>query len=187
MPAQEGNYLIRFFEDLDLPAGIVDENGSVVFANRTAREGFSDQSKERTAAHEALLKIASWIRSTGRDWRGVLFETHELQWIVRAWPLGESSVAFLGWPTQQPPSETTRLVTALGLEPSEARLALRIAHGLTDEAIGDRLGVALPTIKNRTCTLYRKLGVRNRVELTALVLSSLSEIEEAPCKLARPA
>ena len=189
MTEEKGNYLIRFFEDLDLPAGILDQNGQVVFANRAAREIFCDESEPHKDAHEALWKILGWIRATGRDWRGVLVESDDVQWIVRAWSLGGKSVAFLGRPSQQRPTEIARLGAAYGLEPSGARLALRIAQGLTNEAIGDRLGVALSTIKSRTFTLYRKLGVRNRVELTALVLSSLSEPQgaDSPRKVARPA
>ena len=172
---ETGDCLTRFFDDLDFPAGILDQDGRLLFANRAASGTFGEGAEPCKATLDALSSVGHWVRETGREWRGVLVVTADIQWVVRAWSVGSSRVAFLGRPAPKRPSEIARLTAVLRIEPSEARLALRIAQGLTNEVIGARFGVPVSTIKNRTCSLYRKLGIRNRVQLAALVLRSLDE------------
>jgi len=47
----------------------------------------------------------------------------------------------------------------------ERRLVRVLAGGATNREIADRLGVREQTVKNQLSQLYRKVGVRNRLEL----------------------
>lgn len=52
------------------------------------------------------------------------------------------------------------------LPPRQAQIAGLVAIGLTEAEIGRRLGITRNTVKNHKTIVYRKLGVRNAVELT---------------------
>lgn len=70
-------------------------------------------------------------------------------------------------------SPTIRAVNAQGmtlLSPRELELVQCLAEGLTNRAIGDRMGLSQHTVKNYLLRIFDKLGVSNRVELLALTL-----------------
>lgn len=52
------------------------------------------------------------------------------------------------------------------LAPRQREIADLVAEGLTEAEIGARLGITRNTVKNHKTIVYRKLGVRNAVELT---------------------
>ena len=52
------------------------------------------------------------------------------------------------------------------LSPRQQQVAALVAAGLTEVEIGARLGITRDTVKNHKTIAYRKLGVRNAVELT---------------------
>jgi DNA-binding CsgD family transcriptional regulator len=61
------------------------------------------------------------------------------------------------------------LVSAFGLTPAEARLAVRfLAKGSLEEAAGD-LGVSIDTARNQLKSVYQKTGVRRHGEIIALL------------------
>ena len=51
------------------------------------------------------------------------------------------------------------------LTPAEAAVVSHVARGSTNREIARALGKAEGTIKNQLASVYRKLGVRNRVRL----------------------
>lgn len=51
-----------------------------------------------------------------------------------------------------------------GLSPVEKRIAQLISIGLANREIGERLFLAVPTVKNHTVHIYAKMGVENRVQ-----------------------
>ena len=55
-----------------------------------------------------------------------------------------------------------------------------LAEGLTNRAIGARLGLSRHTIKNYLLKIFDKLGVCNRVELLFLALSRPAPVMQAP-------
>jgi DNA-binding NarL/FixJ family response regulator len=87
-------------------------------------------------------------------------------------------------------SPTIRAVNAQGmtlLSPRELELVQYLAEGLTNRAIGARMGLSRHTVKNYLLRIFDKLGVSNRVELLALTLVQSSsspkpqrETREAP-------
>jgi len=70
---------------------------------------------------------------------------------------------------------TIRAIDARGLEILSAReveVVQHLADGLTNRAIGARMGLSPHTIKNYVLRIFEKLGVSNRVELLKLTLSA---------------
>ena len=61
------------------------------------------------------------------------------------------------------------LVAALGLSARESDVIDLLLLGLSQEEVAERLFISPDTSKKHTCNAYRKLGVRNRVQLTCFV------------------
>ena len=57
------------------------------------------------------------------------------------------------------------------LTPREVELVRIAAQGLTNREIGARLGISPGTVKIHLHNIYKKLGVKNRVELTLFAQS----------------
>jgi two-component system, NarL family, response regulator DevR len=53
----------------------------------------------------------------------------------------------------------------MNLSPRQRQIATLVAEGLTGRQIADRLDLAEQTVKNYKREMYRKLGVRNAVEM----------------------
>ena len=69
------------------------------------------------------------------------------------------------WQTAQPrPVDGWAALTT-----AEARVAELIADGYTNKAAGAELGVSVNTIGTHLSAVFRKLGVRSRVQLSNLV------------------
>ena len=56
----------------------------------------------------------------------------------------------------------------------EQEVLRELAHGLGNQAIGERLFVSEATVKSHLRRIYRKLGVRTRSEAVALYIGALS-------------
>jgi len=52
------------------------------------------------------------------------------------------------------------------LSPRQQQVAERVAQGKREHEIAAELGIAVNTVKVHKSIIYRKLGVRNAVELT---------------------
>jgi DNA-binding CsgD family transcriptional regulator len=52
------------------------------------------------------------------------------------------------------------------LTPRELQVAQLVSSGLSNQEISDRLRISLQTVKNHMQAIYKKLGVKNRVELS---------------------
>jgi DNA-binding CsgD family transcriptional regulator len=55
------------------------------------------------------------------------------------------------------------------LTPHEAEVARLVADGLTNKEVGARLFMAPKTVEHHLTRIFRKLGVRRRVELARLL------------------
>jgi DNA-binding NarL/FixJ family response regulator len=47
----------------------------------------------------------------------------------------------------------------------EAEVAALVAHGLSNKIVAQQLGIAPGTVKSHLHSIYRKLGIENRVQL----------------------
>ena len=67
------------------------------------------------------------------------------------------------------------------LTPRERDVMERAAHGLTNARIAAELSVSTHAVKFHLASVYRKLGVANRTEATAIYVTALGrEIESVP-------
>ena len=64
--------------------------------------------------------------------------------------------------------------TLVALTPREREVALRVADGLTDREIAERLWLSPHTVRQYVKRIYRKLDVDSRVALTRLLLGHWS-------------
>lgn len=57
------------------------------------------------------------------------------------------------------------------LSPAEATVVAQVSRGLTNPEIAAVLGKSEATVKNQLASVYRKLGVHNRIRLMMLFRS----------------
>lgn len=73
----------------------------------------------------------------------------------------------------RPPGESLadldKRLASLGLSPREAEIVDLVIRGYSNGEIGKRLYISLETVKKHVSNVYRKLGVKNRVQLSNLV------------------
>lgn len=56
------------------------------------------------------------------------------------------------------------------LSPRQQEIAALIAEGKTNREIAEQLGIDISTVDSHRVLIYRKLGVRNAVELTHIAI-----------------
>jgi DNA-binding CsgD family transcriptional regulator len=67
--------------------------------------------------------------------------------------------------------ETLKLTTSIGdLTPREREVAHLVADGKRNEEVAQVLGVSTQTVKSHLKAIFDKLRLRNRVEVTRVVL-----------------
>jgi DNA-binding CsgD family transcriptional regulator len=64
-----------------------------------------------------------------------------------------------------------QLITDYDLTKREWEITEKICEGMTNKEISDKLFISLQTVKDHCYRIYKKTGVRNRVELVNLVAS----------------
>jgi DNA-binding CsgD family transcriptional regulator len=87
-------------------------------------------------------------------------------------PLAPAAVVFVSDPDSATGTIEDRLRGLYGLTPAEARLATRLAAGVTLEAAADALSIASPTARTQLAGVFRKTGTRRQSELVRLLLLS---------------
>ncbi len=107
--------------------------------------------------------ILGWVRPTGQTPGHVLFNSLfmvaynllSLAWILRCQPLV--------------PVAAAGALERYGITAREREIIDQISAGRTNQEIADRLFVSLATVKDHVYNIFRKTGVRNRVELANLM------------------
>jgi DNA-binding NarL/FixJ family response regulator len=107
----------------------------------------------RDRSLEALAKCIAVVHR-GQIWAG----THELQIILEA----------IG---QRLRFDPVRATGTKVLTRREAEVAALVAEGLTNREISERTRLSPHTVKNYLYSVYEKLGISGRVELTAYILA----------------
>ena len=69
--------------------------------------------------------------------------------------------------------EWARTQSELGLSPRQAQIVRHVLQGKADKQIAHDLGISLPTVRTHMRRLFAKFELRDRLELTLLVLASL--------------
>jgi DNA-binding CsgD family transcriptional regulator len=109
-----------------------------------------------------LSVTLGWLRVEGQSARQVLFNSavivvynlFSLAWILRFQPLGSSAE----------PAALERY----GITPREREIIELIGEGHTNQEIAEKLFISVATVKDHNSNIFRKTGVRNRVELANL-------------------
>jgi DNA-binding CsgD family transcriptional regulator len=103
-----------------------------------------------------------WLRAEGQTSRQVLlnsvvivlYNLFSLAWILRFQPLGSLAE----------PANLERF----GITPREREIIELIRAGSTNQEIAEKLFISVATVKDHNYNIFRKTGVRNRVELANL-------------------
>jgi DNA-binding CsgD family transcriptional regulator len=103
-----------------------------------------------------------WLRGGGQTSYNVLFNSVflvvynvlPLAWILRFQPLGRTTAA--------------AVLDRYGITAREREIIELICAGKTNREIADRLYISEATVKDHNYNVFRKTGVRNRVELASL-------------------
>jgi len=61
---------------------------------------------------------------------------------------------------------------ALELTPRQREIIALVAEGLSNQEIGERLGISEGTVKQHLQRIFERLGVRNRTALAALIFTN---------------
>jgi DNA-binding NarL/FixJ family response regulator len=157
---------------------VLDGAGSVIYANRAARAAVDTLLRNPGEACREAVAIASAVREAGREQRTLIVESAHgpTVWRGRIWQLEGEQVAFQLHAEVRRKGDIALLVRSFALEPQEARLASRVAEGMSNQEIAQLWGIPLGTVKTRLWNLYRKVGVRSRAELAVRVTGCLSEL-----------
>jgi PAS domain S-box-containing protein len=167
--------LERAFRALDLPVGMIDGDGELVWTNDAVsdllgvRPGDSFLSVLPEELHDA-----GWARIT-RALRGAPVSMHRLELLrrdgrrvrvlLRASPVhhGDSVVGVLGLVLPMRTLHVCRNDGAHALTPRQEQVLRLLAEGLDTEEIAERLGVALETARNHIRGLLSRLEVHSRL------------------------
>ncbi len=149
MPRCDGVEATRLVRDLpDAPAVVVltafDTDQFVVGALRAGAAGFLLKHTPPPQLVDAVRQAAAGTMS---------FTPGVLRHLVDAAPAAPSPAAG----------------RVASLSEREAEIAALVAEGLTNAEIGERLYLALPTVKTHLARIFEKLGVTNRVQAALLV------------------
>ncbi len=103
--------------------------------------------------------------------RALLIEQSGERLRVEATAVGKGRTQFHLWREPLPGpthavSEVAEVAFSDGLTQREREVALLVADGLRSREVADRLAIAPQTVKSHLKTIFDKLGVRNRVELS---------------------
>ncbi len=145
----------------DVAAFAVDGAGSIVYQNALARRMSAALQARCVAltvdARDATGRCALSVDGDGARWRG---------WV---WPLSSEIIVGVAQRSAPARSVTEAVAAALGIGIADARLAMRVARGLSNQRIAEAVGVPVGTLNTRLWRLYRRLGVGNRADLAARV------------------
>lgn len=66
-----------------------------------------------------------------------------------------------------------KYLSALGISQREAEITSLILRGFSNKEIGDKLFISLETVKKHISNIYRKLGIKNRLQLSYFIQNQL--------------
>ena len=81
--------------------------------------------------------------------------------------------------TNKPHADPIVVASALGLSPTEAEVAARLAEGLTPRGIAEVTGRTEGTVRWHLHRIYLKLGVKGQAELAGMVAATIGIPKEA--------
>jgi DNA-binding NarL/FixJ family response regulator len=76
------------------------------------------------------------------------------------------------------PTEWEQIVLNLKLSPRQGEVVARIVGGMNDREIAESLGMAVRTVREHLAHVFRRLEVRDRVQLIIRVFSVFRQSDE---------
>jgi DNA-binding CsgD family transcriptional regulator len=178
----EMDWIVALLDGLPALVAVVGPHGRPSFANRPALDALAALGRrpDRPLCR-TVLDVVEAVRRDGKEIRNVAIEpsSNGPRWRGRFWPIGDDRVALYLTREARRTTGLARVVTGLGVEPAQARLAVAITEGRTNPEIAQVLEVPLTTINGRVSLLLRKLGLRRRIEVATRVLECLMKEESA--------
>jgi len=86
------------------------------------------------------------------------------------------------WTTSTPALRRSRRRAVKALTVRERQIALLVCDGLSNKQLGEQLNLTEGTVKVHLHKIYRKLGLRNRAALSALVATSRAPLKSRRLK-----
>lgn len=86
---------------------------------------------------------------------------------------GNAATVYIQGDNRSLSSRQEQLAELFGLLPSEARLAVALARGLTIAEAAQSLGLTIETARNYSKKVYAKTGVRGQADLVRFILTSV--------------
>lgn len=185
------NSAMNALESAGQPALAVDRFGRILYINKTAESLFDDEIHIKSRrlfttdqrAKTILKKINDRLRIS-RDTEPIAMEpivvhrTNKSPLLCRVLPIHEAARnPFLGAKAllrfrslnRAIMTDTELIAELYGLSKAEAKVAERVAQGLTPEMIAGQLAVATATVRNQLKAVFTKTGTHRQGELIALL------------------
>lgn len=152
--------------------GLVFEHGRLVYANDAAKALLGSSSSTDTFV--AKLKLALASNAVVSEFR---IETHEGRFIPVFAPVQsrEGHSTRICWLVKESPGA----VVVASLSTREAAVVRWLVTGLTNQQIGQRLGLSAETVRKHVCHALKKTGAKTRTALAARVLGKANPVETA--------
>ena len=112
------------------------------------------------------MLIAGWLH------RGFLSGSQELVMSGFLLAFNLFPMIWVRWFSARPDTPASRRFDRLGITPRERDVIALLREGKTNREIAQALFISEATVKDHNHNLYRKCGVRNRVELATLFRDS---------------
>jgi DNA-binding CsgD family transcriptional regulator len=166
---------------LDFAVAVLSTDGSLLMATDRARQSglweaavVAGEGESLGVLNEAGRRLMTTISPSGETRVDVADPDGRRRWKGSAWFLEDGVIAIAARPESDGKSRVARLCAALGLEPQEARLALRVHAGDSNPDIARRYHLSVAAVRSRLWMLTRKLEVSNRAALAAKVARVLA-------------
>jgi DNA-binding CsgD family transcriptional regulator len=184
--ADQAAFLVRLVDGLREPLMVVGIDGGEIHRNpaladvlRREPQGERIEAEAR-AVGRGMARAPAWPSGVPRVVASVRTDTAE----YRLWATWMPPGSFDGGETMlvsvepltaaMPNAET--LATRFGLSRREAEVALLLATGHSDAAVGARLGISHHTVRHHGTHIFRKMGIRSRAALSLRVLGAPAAI-----------
>ena len=159
--------LVRIVDALHSRTVLIESGGQIGHASPTARSLFGSAQALRLAFADV------WARETAEPY---LLMTNDGAAIVRLLPVGaglwgvQARLAILSLPNERSPIDVSARLRLMGLTPAEARIAAAMSEGVTTPMAASRLGLTGHTIRSALKSVYIKLRITHRSELSAMLV-----------------
>lgn len=161
------------------------DDGELVFANRMARAALSGERRYEglTGTIQELRQEAMAVARSTQRWEDPIFVERVVEAEGRRWWLrgtlfdaeGQGSgiqlmIGFAAMPETASEVSEGEIRQRFGLTRQEARVALLLAEGRTNQELATALGLSPHTARNYTRRVFRRLGVSNRAQVARQLL-----------------